>query len=125
MLIGSRIRQLRSQKGMSQGDIEAKTGLMRCYISRVENGHTVPSLETLERFATALQMPLYQLFYTDDAQPSTPNLTPRKSLEELVDANGKGGTEARFLMKLQRLLDHIADSDRELLLTLAKKLSAR
>jgi hypothetical protein len=79
----------------------------------------------MERFATALQIPLYQLFYTDDAQPSTPNLTPRKSLEELVDANGKGGTEARFLMKLQRLLDHIADSDRELLLTLAKKLSAR
>ena len=47
MLIGARLRQLREQKQMSQGDIEERTGLLRCYVSRVENGHTVPSLETL------------------------------------------------------------------------------
>jgi transcriptional regulator with XRE-family HTH domain len=70
MLIGQRIRQLREQKGLSQGDLEAATGLLRGYISRVENGHTVPSLETLERFAAALDVPLYQLFYTAEGGPA-------------------------------------------------------
>ena len=70
MLIGTRLRQLREQKHMSQGDIEERTGLLRCYVSRVENGHTVPSLETLERFAAVLDVPLYQLFYSgEEAHP--------------------------------------------------------
>ena len=64
MLIGTRLRQLREQKQLSQGDIEERTGLLRCYVSRVENGHTVPSLETLERFAGVLDVPLYQLFFS-------------------------------------------------------------
>src|SRR5205823_14781395 len=87
MIIGKRLRQLREKKGLSQGDIEERTGLLRCYISRVENGHTVPSLETLERFAGALDLPLHEVFYTGDELPATatPNLTPRKSLEELAE----------------------------------------
>ncbi|MCL5670400.1 MAG: helix-turn-helix domain-containing protein, partial [Acidobacteria bacterium] len=69
MGIGERIKELREQKHLSQGDIEERTGLLRCYISRVENGHTVPSLETLERFAGALDVPLYKLFYYDERTP--------------------------------------------------------
>jgi len=49
--IAARLRLLREVKGMSQGDVEHRTGLLRCYISRVENGHTVPTLETLQRLA--------------------------------------------------------------------------
>ncbi len=90
MLIGSRLRQLREQKHMSQGDIEDRIGLLRCYISRVENGHTVPSLETLERFAAVLDVPLYQLFYCGEEAPPTPSLTPRKTLEEITAENGAG-----------------------------------
>jgi transcriptional regulator with XRE-family HTH domain len=81
-LIGARIRQLREEKELSQGAIEQRTGLMRCYVSRVENGHKVPSLETLERFASALDVPLYRLFYEAD-EPPTPlvkcTLTPRRT----------------------------------------------
>jgi DNA-binding XRE family transcriptional regulator len=51
MKIGTAIRAHRLQKGLSQGDIEKKTGLLRCYLSRVENGHTVPSLDTLSKIA--------------------------------------------------------------------------
>src|SRR5580704_15009973 len=51
MIIGDRIRLLRETKKLSQGDIEKRTGLLRCYISRVENGHTVPAIETLEKLA--------------------------------------------------------------------------
>lgn len=125
MSIGTRIRHLREQKGLSQGDIERVTGLLRCYTSRVENGHTVPSLETLERFASALGVPLYKLFYTGDELPPTPNLTPRKTLEELAGMEGKEGADARFLLKLKGLLDNIVESDRQVLLTLAKKLASR
>lgn len=63
MDIGERLRQLREDRGFSQSDMEKRTGLLRAYISRVENGHTVPSLETLERLANALEVPLYQLSY--------------------------------------------------------------
>lgn len=123
MMIGQRIRHLREQKGLSQGDIERVSGLLRCYISRVEHGHTVPSLETLERFAAALDVPLYKLFYTGDEPPPTPNLTPRRTLEELAEE--PGGTEARYLLKLKALASRMADADRAFLLDFARKLATR
>ena len=123
MLIGQRIRQLREQKGFSQGDIEKASGLLRCYISRVEHGHTVPSLETLERFAAALDVPLYRLFYTGEDAPATPHLTPRRTLEELADEAGPQGTEARFLLKLKGLVGKMVESDRAFLLDFARKLA--
>jgi transcriptional regulator with XRE-family HTH domain len=125
MLIGTRLRQLREQRQMSQGDIEERTGLLRCYISRVENGHTVPSLETLVRFAGVLDVPLYQLFYSGDDPPPTPSLTPRKTLEEMTGDNGGAGQDAQFLLKLKNVLTHLAEPDRDVLLSLAKRLALR
>ena len=125
MLIGTRLRQLREQKQMSQGDIEERTGLLRCYISRVENGHTVPSLETLERFAGVLDVPLYQLFYSGEEAPPTPSLTPRKSLEEMIADNNTNGEDAQFLLKLRTILGRLAEPDRDVLLNLAKRLAVR
>ena len=125
MLIGSRLRQLREQKQMSQGDIEERTGLLRCYVSRVENGHTVPSLETLERFAGVLDVPLYQLFFSGDDGAPTPNLTPRKTLEELAGNNGDNGGDAQFLLNLRDLLSRLTEPDRSVILSLAKRLAAR
>jgi transcriptional regulator with XRE-family HTH domain len=125
MLIGTRLRQLREQKQMSQGDIEERTGLLRCYVSRVENGHTVPSLETLERFAGVLDVPLYQLFYSGEEAPPTPSLTPRKTLEEMTAENSATGEDAQFLLKLRNLLTRLAEPDRDVLLSLAKRLAVR
>jgi transcriptional regulator with XRE-family HTH domain len=125
MLIGSHLRRLREQKGLSQGDIENTTGLLRCYISRVENGHTVPSIETLERFAVALDVPLYQLFYDNEKPLPTPHLASLKMLEELAEEGGKAGEDARFLLKLKTYLPRISDPDRDILLALARVLAAR
>jgi transcriptional regulator with XRE-family HTH domain len=125
MLIGARLRQLREQKQMSQGDIEERTGLLRCYVSRVENGHTVPSLETLERFAGVLDVPLFQLFFSGEEAPSTPSLTPRQTLEEIMADNGDKGQDAKFLVKLRNLLSRLAGRDRDVLLSLAKRLATR
>ena len=125
MLIGEKLRQLREQRGLSQGDVEKASGLLRGYISRVENGHTVPTLETLERFAVALDVPLYRLFYTVEDTPQAPNLTTRKTLEELADHLGTLGSDARFLLKLKGLVRKMVDSDRALFLVVARKLAAR
>jgi transcriptional regulator with XRE-family HTH domain len=80
VIIGERLRALREEKKLSQGDIEKRTGLIRCYVSGVENGHTVPAVETLEKFARALEVPMYQLFYEGEEPPSLPNLAiPKKA----------------------------------------------
>ena len=125
MLIGTRLRQLREQRHMSQGDIEERTGLLRCYVSRVENGHTVPSLETLERFAGVLDVPLYQLFFSGEESPATPSLTPRKTLEEITVENNATGGDSQLLVKLTSVLARLAEPDRDVLLTLARRLATR
>jgi transcriptional regulator with XRE-family HTH domain len=124
MIIGIRLRKLREERKLSQGDIEKRTGLLRCYISRVENGHTVPSLETLERLAAAMEIPLYQLFYEGERPPDLPNLTQRKSTDELA-VEIPADRDSRFFQKVKRLLGNINDRDRRLLLYMAQKLANR
>jgi len=123
MFIGARIRKLRQEKGLSQGDIEARTGLLRCYISRVEHDHTVPSLETMERFAAGLDIPLYQLFYRGDEVPPTNNLTPRVTVEELAEEGVAPQLEDGLLMNLKIMLSRLRETDRDVLLNLAKALA--
>jgi transcriptional regulator with XRE-family HTH domain len=122
MIIGDRLRELREAKKLSQGDIEKRTGLLRCYISRVENGHTVPAIETLEKMARAFEVPMYQLFYDGEEPPKLPNLPKRKSDET---AWGSTGKNARYLSKLRRLLSKSDDDHRKLLLHMAQRMAHR
>jgi transcriptional regulator with XRE-family HTH domain len=122
VLISDRLRSIREEKNLSQGDIEKRTGLLRCYVSRVENGHTVPAVETIEKFARALEVPIYQLFYDGDKPPELPNLPKRKTAADI--AWGTTGKDARFLTKLRRLLAETAERDRKLLLAMAQKIAA-
>ena len=121
MIIGDRLRALREEKKFSQGDIEKRTGLLRCYISRVENGHTVPAIETLEKMARALEIPMYQLFYNGEEPPKLPNLPKRKSADDI--AWGSTGKDARWLYKFRRLLARTEESDRKLLMFMAQKMT--
>jgi transcriptional regulator with XRE-family HTH domain len=121
MIIGDRIRSLRETKELSQGDIEKRTGLLRCYISRVENGHTVPALDTIEKIARALEVPLYQLFYDGEEPPVLPKLPKRRSSDDIVW--GSSGKEARMLTRFRRLLGKVDDHDRKLLFFMAQKLA--
>jgi transcriptional regulator with XRE-family HTH domain len=123
MIIGDRLREMREAKQLSQGDIEKRTGLLRCYISRVENGHTVPAIETLEKMARALEVPLYQLFYDGDEPPKLPDLLKRKSSDET--AWGSVGKDARYLAKLCRVLGKADANDRKLVLLMAQKMAHR
>jgi transcriptional regulator with XRE-family HTH domain len=109
--IGTTIRDFRLQKGMSQGDIEKRTGLLRCYLSRVENGHTVPSLETLQKIAGALDLQLSEFFAEDPVSREVSSL----NLSE---------EEIRFLTQVQRYSAHLSDSDRRLLLAMVRKFAS-
>lgn len=111
MKIGTTIRTHRLQKGLSQGDIEKKTGLLRCYLSRVENGHTVPSLDTLSKIAVALDLPISQFFSEE---------TPGRPL----NAQKLSDDELRFLTQIRRYSSNLNESDRKLLLAMVKKFAA-
>ena len=123
MIIGDQLRAMREEKQLSQGDIEKRTGLLRCYISRVENGHTVPAIETLEKMARALEVPMYRLFYDGEEPPKLPNLPKRKSSDDI--AWGSSGKDARFLNKLRRSLGKATLQDRKIILLMAQKMAVR
>ncbi len=123
MVIGERLRQIRAQKKLSQADVERETGLLRCYISRVENGHTVPSVETLEKFAHALQVPMYQLFYDSEEPPEIPNLPMREPADDTLW--GSSGQDARILAKFRRLFSRLEQDDLGLVFLMAQKMHRR
>ncbi len=112
MNIGETIRNFRLQKGMSQGDIEKRTGLLRCYLSRVENGHTIPSLDTLAKIASAMDVALAQFF------AESPSDNGNKSVPQVSD------DVLRFLNQIRRYSANLNDSDRRLVLTMVKKMAA-
>jgi transcriptional regulator with XRE-family HTH domain len=123
MIIGDRLRVLREQKKFSQGTIEERTGLFRCYISRVENGHTIPAVETLEKFARALEVPLYQLLYDGEEPPKLPTLPKRKTHGDI--AWGSSGKDARVLEKFRQLFSRTTENDLKLLLLTAQKMAGK
>jgi transcriptional regulator with XRE-family HTH domain len=118
MMVGARLQSLRESKNLSQGDIEKKTGLLRCYVSRVENGHTVPALETLEKWARALNMELYQILYDGDKPPKE-----RNSGDD--NAWGSHGKDARYLHKICGCLSRMSAGNRNLLMGLAENMAKR
>jgi transcriptional regulator with XRE-family HTH domain len=118
MEIGERLKALREQRDMSQGDVEKRTGLLRCYISRVENGHTVPAIETIEKLARAMEVPMYALFY--EAEPPASH-SPQSS------ATGWGSSrrDARTLHRFRKLMSRMNVGNQELLLHMAQKMVQR
>jgi transcriptional regulator with XRE-family HTH domain len=123
MVIGDRLRALREEKKFTQGEIEKRTGLLRCYISRVENGHTVPSVETLEKFAHALEVPMYQLFYEGEEPPKLLNLPKRRTADDV--GWGSKGKDARTLAKFCRLFSRMDNHELGMVLFMAQKMARR
>jgi len=108
--VGKVLRAVREAKGLSQGDVERRSGLLRSYISRVEGGYTVPSLSTLEKFAKALEVEPYRLLYHGAGRPTAARLPEQAGVSKPV-------------RKLARLFDGMSSTNRKLLLTLARKLA--
>ena len=110
MNIGRKIRTLREARGLSQGDVERRSGLLRSYISRVEGGYTAPSLTTLEKFAKALEVEPYQLLLSRGGQPRPIALPSHPDL-------------SRSASRLMRVYEGLSAGNRRLLISLASKLA--
>ncbi len=121
MNIGDRLRTLREEKKFTQGEVEKRTGVLRTYLSRVENGHTVPSVETLEKFARALEVPMYQLFYDGEEPPKLPKLPKHETADDVIW--GSSGRDAHMLRQFCRLFSRANKSDLKLLFFMAKKMA--
>jgi transcriptional regulator with XRE-family HTH domain len=121
MNIGDRLRTLREEKKFTQDEVEKRTGVLRTYLSRVENGHAVPSVQTLEKFARALEVPMYQLFYEGEEPPKLPNLLKRKTTDDILWGNS--GKDARTLVKFCRLFGNMEAGDRNILFLMAQKMA--
>src|SRR5262244_2861084 len=112
--IGEVIKTYRSQRGLSQGDIERRTGLLRCYLSRVENGHTVPSLETLAKIAEAMDISLADFF------PGTETPRDRETQKMLGELSQD---EIRFLVEIKRYSNTLSEGDKRLVLAMIRKMA--
>lgn len=121
MLIGQRLREIRRAKNLSQDDIAKATGLVRPYISRVENGHIVPNIDTLQKCAAALGMQLYQVLYEGEEPPKPPK-AQSKAEEKMW---GNSGREARQLDRLRRLFAKMDEADRNALVAFAAQMARR
>jgi len=116
MLIDEALREVRQGKNLSQGDIEQRTGLIRCYISRVENGHTIPSLQTLEKFAMAMDVPLWQIIRGTDGGP-----TPAPIVESQKHEMPSG--VKNDVRRIQQIMVRISEKNRKLLVGVAKRMA--
>ncbi|HEY6943873.1 MAG TPA: helix-turn-helix transcriptional regulator [Candidatus Acidoferrum sp.] len=124
MILSQRLRSIREQRNLTQGDIEQRTGLKRSYVSRLEHGRTIPSLATLEKFAQALEVPLYQFFYDGKEPPTISSLPPAV---QVVDGDhwGRDGESARYVHRLSLLLRRLKEGDRQILVHFASQLIHR
>lgn len=118
-MFGERLREIRKLKNLSQSDLEGRTGLNRSYISRVEHGHSSPMLETVEKFARALEVPTFQLFY-DGAGTSPRVITMNGNCNR-----GENGRDALYMRKLQACLGQMSNEDRMLLLSVLQRMTRK
>jgi len=121
MLIGQRLREIREAKKLSQGDIEKRTGLLRCYTSRAENGITIPSIETLEKYARALEVPLHRLFHEADSPGEKPKLPRIQGTDHLC---GSRDEEHRELRLFAKALSQMTTRERKLLFGMAQLMAS-
>ncbi len=122
MVISERLRTLRESKKLTQADIQKRTGLVRPYISRIENGHIVPSVATLEKLARALEMPIYQFFYDGDEPPPLPARERKGQGGNKLDW-GSRGKDAAMLAKFRQCLGRVSKNDLKLLMHMAQKMA--
>jgi transcriptional regulator with XRE-family HTH domain len=121
MLIGQKLREIREAKNMSQVEIAEATGLVQPYVSRVENGHTIPGVETLEKWASALKIPLYQILYEGEEPPKPLKLSGNHH----GDLWGNSGRQLHDLKRLRQYLAIMNEQERELLMSLAGRMATR
>src|ERR1700735_4991013 len=120
MEIGHKLRELREEKHLSQVDIGKRAGLLQCYVSRVDRGRTIPNVETLEKFANVLGIPLFRLF-TDGEFVRMPKLLSTNS----DSARQTRGNHPHYLRLFTNAFGRMDGRRQNLLVGLARKMARR
>jgi transcriptional regulator with XRE-family HTH domain len=121
VFIGQRLREMREARKLSQGDIERRTGLFRSYISRVENGHNVPTVQTLEKYAQAFGVPVYELLHSGKGLAKKPPLPKADTAGPLW---GNRRKELKELRLFTNAFSRMGPRNRRLLLVAAQWLAS-
>jgi transcriptional regulator with XRE-family HTH domain len=95
MNLGKRIQDLRRRRGLTTGELAARVQVTSGFISQLEHSKTDPSLQTLQRVAAALQVPLSYLLLDDESKPQV----IRKGERNVIHV-GNGGLCASILSPL-------------------------
>lgn len=74
--LGSVVRSLRQEAGLSQVVFGEKCGFYQTYLSRVENGQANPTLNAMEVIANALGLTVFELF--EMVRQHTPSSNPKQ-----------------------------------------------
>lgn len=117
MFIGARIREIRQEKNLSQGDLQRRVGLHRCYISRVEAGRSVPSVDQLYRIAAGLGVRAFELLWDGKGAPPVPLAINHEKNDDSVSKP--------YMAAMVPLLSKMSDSDRRMLMRCAKAFTYR
>jgi tetratricopeptide (TPR) repeat protein len=93
--IGTRVREIRTSKGLSQQSL-AGSGISPGYVSLIESGKRTPSRATAERLAERLGVPVEQLLQ-DDRPPAAEHAHLEANFARLALANGNPAEAVRCL----------------------------
>lgn len=97
-LLGSRIKELRKLRGLSQEKLSEKINIDPKHLSRIEVGRGFPSLDTLERIANVLNVELKDFFEFAHEAKSQKEL--KETLNSLLKETNEEGL--RLLVKIIR-----------------------
>ena len=88
-ILSQNIKLIRREKQLTQEQLAEKTEVTVKYISHLERGLSFPSAETLDRIATAFEVPVYRLFFPEGLDEKTiPRDVLKKELHKIIEELG-------------------------------------
>lgn len=88
LALGNRIRAARGRRGLSLGELASTAGVSKSLVSQIERGIAAPSIDTVRRLASALQLPVFSLFMEEPDN----GMVVRRGERRVVRYPGSGAT---------------------------------
>ena len=98
--LGQRIRELRNERHMSQEELSFKAGISPAHLGQIERALKSPTIDTVAKIATALDIPVASLFSTDAVSAVSQNVTAGKINAQLI---GMSEDEQKDILRIIRI----------------------
>ena len=103
---GVRIRQLRNEKHMSQEELAFKAGISPAHLGQIERAVKNPTIDTIGKISSALDVPVTELFSSDRITPVPQNLTIGKINAQLTDMSEEEQKDILRIIRIFRNYRH-------------------